>query len=142
MFYTLARKALRKVNVYIELDSKLKNKKAKIFKLNFIFKLANLAESERISDSKENYDNLKGFYTSKILFYSEILYSLLEMGNVDSEDLKKLFNLDAAFGEGDHLKRNLDGLIENLRIIEKIFIEQNLIKKGRTKKKFPKKGLV
>jgi len=40
------------------------------------------------------------------------------------------------------MKKNLDSLIESLRLIEKIFIEQNLIKKGRTKKKFPKKGLV
>lgn len=45
MFYTLARKALRKINVYIELNSKTKNRKEKIFKLNFVFKLANLAES-------------------------------------------------------------------------------------------------
>lgn len=43
MFYTLARKALRKINVFIELDSKMKNRKAKVFKLNFVFKLANLA---------------------------------------------------------------------------------------------------
>ena len=52
MFYTLARKALRKVNVYIELDSKTKGKKPKLFKLNFVFKLANLAESERITEPK------------------------------------------------------------------------------------------
>ncbi len=42
----------------------------------------------------------------------------------------------------ESLLKSLDALVENLRIIEKIFIEQNLIKKGRTKKKFPKKGLV
>ncbi len=64
MFYTLARKALRKVNVYIELDSKIRGKKPKLFKLNFVFKLANLAESERITDSKLHLDVVKGFYTS------------------------------------------------------------------------------
>ncbi len=82
MFYTLARKALRKINVFIELESKLKNKKAKVFKLNFVFKLANLAESERISDMKEGFDSLKGFYTSNITLILELLYNLLEVGKV------------------------------------------------------------
>lgn len=83
MFYTLARKALRKINFYIDLDCKMKGKKPKIFKLNFVFKLANLAESERISDSKSNLHIVKGFYASNITCYiSELLYSLLELGKV------------------------------------------------------------
>lgn len=57
MFYTFTRKALRKINLFIEQNSKNNKKKPKTFKLNFVFKLGNLAESERINMSCHYYDD-------------------------------------------------------------------------------------
>lgn len=45
MFYTLTRKSIRKLNTFIEFSTEMKKNKIKPFKLNFVFKLANLSES-------------------------------------------------------------------------------------------------
>lgn len=97
---------------------------------------------KELQNQSKTWTLLKAFIQVINCANSELLYNLLDMGNVEPERLKALLKSEIQFLEEENLKQTIENLIENLRIIEKIFIEQNLIKKGRTKKKFPKKGLI
>lgn len=97
---------------------------------------------KELQNQSKTWALLKAFIQVINCANSELLYNLLDMGNVEPERLKALLKSEIQFLEEENLKQTIENLIENLRIIEKIFIEQNLIKKGRTKKKFPKKGLI
>lgn len=56
-------------------------------------------------------DHQKGFYTSNIFFILELLYSLLEMGSIDPDHIKRFLDSETAVNSGEQTKKGLEMLI-------------------------------
>lgn len=131
-FYSLLRRALRKLNSYIKSPHGLANKH-KPLKLNFVFKLTNLAESERNGISNTT------SYGSNHLINSVLLYQFLELKDekVEKKTLTKNPVQQSYFPGFEN--EEVEKLIKSLKDIEQFFLDHNLNKKGKSKKKCPKK---